>query len=157
MSSGLNRAQRRAKPAKPAKPTKYRKRHDGGMLAIGRSAPFTEEEFARLSNEARLAWHRLQTGDAGIPDFDNLVMAINTTKVLAEGFGIEAVEVVEHAQVALYEIQLRYKRLGKFGVDAFALKHMPDALDFHDECLRSCSPWQMTKALEEVLTRLNRI
>lgn len=109
-----------------------------------------------LSNEARMAWHKLQIGDAVISDYDELAMALNVTKVLAEGFGPSAAEVMERAQVAMNEIALRYRRTGRFGVDAFALKHMPDALDFHDECLRNCSPWQMTRALETAYQRIEK-
>lgn len=153
----MNRAMRRAAARQKPEPVKYRKRADGGLIAIGRSSNFSEHEFAVLSNEARMAWHKLQAGDAAIADFDALVMAVNVTKVMAEGFGSAAVEVMERSQMALYEIAQRYKRTGKLGVDAFALQHMPDALDFHDECLRNCTPWQMTRALETVYARLERI
>jgi hypothetical protein len=127
------------------------------MLAVERSAPFNEHHFARLSNEVRMAWHRLQSGQAALADCDELVMAVNVIKVLAEGFGPAAVEVTEHAQAALYEVGQRYNRTGRFGVDADTLKYMPDALDFYDECLRNCTPWQMARALETVYARLERI
>lgn len=153
----MNRAMRRAAARQKPEPAKYRKRSDGGLIAIGRSSNFSEHEFAVLSNEARMAWHKLQTGDATTADYDALVMAVNVTKVIAEGFGPAAVDVMEHAQMAMYEIGQRYRRSGRFGVDAFTLKHMPDALDFHDECLRNCTPWQMTRALETVYARLERI
>lgn len=152
----MNRAMRSAAARHKPAPRQYRKRIDGGLCAIGRSTNFSEHEFAVLSNEARMAWHKLQTGDATVAEYDSLVMAVNVTKILAEGFGTAAVEIMEHAQVALYEIAQRYRRTGRFGVDAFALKHMPDALDFHDECLRHCSPWQMTRALETAYERIDR-
>ena len=130
------------------------KRGTSGLFAIHRSSPFDEEAAATHSNEARLAWHRMCTGEGTCKDFDELAMTLNTLRVLSEKLGPEPLEVVSRAAPALLDIRARYVRTRKFGVDAAALATVPDALDLYDEFLRVSTPMQMEKAWQTVLKRL---
>lgn len=157
----MNREQRRAQARKNSAaklPFKrlLRRSKFGGMDAFRQSTPYNEEEIARLSNEAKLSWFKLCNGLATTADFDNVVYALNVTRVLSEPLGPEAVGVVTRAQESLVGIRERYMRLGKFGVDADALQHVPPGLDLHDEFLQVCTPRQMTAALHECIKRLER-
>lgn len=149
----MNRAQRRASARESQRPARQRPRF-GGLIAINRSEPLEPEEAARLSNEVRMAWQRMLDGNANVPDFDNLAHALNLTKVIADGFGQPAIDVAARAQGAMRQVRNRYARLGRFGVDAGALRDVPPALDFHDEILRTHSPNQLVKALDESARQL---
>lgn len=151
----MNRQQRRAAKRtarKAAKGARWDKRD--ALLAISRSSPFTDDEVARLSVEARLAWQLILDGGATPAHYDDLCIAVNVTDVLAEGLGAEAKELTQAAKPAMNAIRERYLKLGRFGPDASALAAIPPVLDFYDECLRHHTPWQMTNALTEVLRRL---
>lgn len=153
----MNRAQRRMaeRASRRPAPPKRHIRPRGGMIAIDRSSPYTEDEAARLSLEARLGWQHILDGSTNADHFDNLCMAINVIDILAEGLGGQALEVTTAAKHALNGVRDRYVRIGRFGADAASLRDVPPALDFHDECLRHFTPHQFTKALEEVLRRVN--
>jgi hypothetical protein len=126
----------------------------GGLAAIGNSLPFPQEEAARISNEARLAWYRMSSGEGSPSAFDELVYAFNTLRVLADGLGPEPVEVVHNAQMALLRIRERHAQDGTFTTDDEALHAIPAALDLHDEFLNHCTPRQMFGALTEAIKRM---
>lgn len=157
----MNREQRReqrreqARLSRRAKPVPKR-RSGSGLFAISRSTPYTPEEFARFSNEARMSWHKLCNGYAETVDYDNVVYALNVTRVLAEPLGGDALATVDLAQHRCIPIRERYARLAKFGVDADALRDIPPALDLYDEFLKVCTPLQMTGALSECIRRLEK-
>lgn len=153
----MNRAYRRELERQKRRPGKPRPSKISGLFAISRSTPYTPEEFAKLSNEARMAWYRLCHGDATTTDYDNLTYAMNVTRVLAEPLGGDALTVVDLAQHRCIPMRERYLRLGRFGVDADALRDVPPALDLYDEFLQVCTPLQMTRALQECIRRLERI
>ena len=151
----MNREQRRlnARLARQRKAKKATTAKLGGLAAIGNSLPYTPEEAARISNEARMAWYRMCNGDGSTQSFDELVYALNTLRILVEPFD-EGVEVVTHAQEALLRIRQRYLEHGKFGVDAEALRDVPAALDLHDEFLSFTTPRQMVGALTKAVKRM---
>ena len=152
----MNREQRRlqarlSKQSHAKKPTKSR---IGGLAAIGNSLPFTQEEAARLSNEARLAWYRLCNGDGSTHAFDNVVYALNTLRVLVADLGHKAVEIVNAGQMAMLRVRERYQETGVFTVDEQGMVDVPVALDLHDEFLNHCTPRQMFGALTEAIKRM---
>lgn len=128
----------------------------GGLPAISNCLPLTEEEVARLSLEARMSWHRVCSGEGTTTDFDNLVFALNTTRVRAERVSDELVGIVYEGQMALLEIRNRYLRIGKFGADADALQKIPPVLDLHDEFLRHSTPAQMARAVATAIRRMEK-
>lgn len=152
-SRSLRRAIERQERKQAKRPPRPHGRNRNPLLALDRSTPFDEEEFASFSNEVRMAWHRICTGDGATQDFDNLAHAFGTSTVLSEPLGGAAIEAMQDANAAMRRIRERYLRTGKFGPDADALRSIPVALDLHDEFLRNCTPWQMTRALEEALRR----
>ena len=153
----MNREQRRlnARLGRQRKAKKATTAKLGGLAAIGNSLPYTPEEAARISNEARMAWYRMCNGDGSTRSFDELVYALNTLRILVEPFD-EGVEVVTHAQEALLRIRQRYLEHGKFGVDAEALRDVPAALDLHDEFLNHCTPRMMVNAMTAAVKRMER-
>ena len=128
----------------------------GGLPAISNCLPLTEEEVARLSLEARMSWHRVCSGEGTTTDFDNLVFALNTTRVRAEQVSDELVGIVYEGQMALLEIRNRYLRIGKFGADADALQKIPPVLDLHDEFLRHSTPAQIARAVATAIQRMEK-
>lgn len=116
---------------------------------------FDEDEAATLSNETRMAWHRLTHGDGSQDDFDLLANSSNVALVRAETLGELAVETVQRAQAAIVAMKARYLRLGKFGPDAAALADVPPMLDFYDALITLGSPQLMTDALMEAVERMN--
>lgn len=117
---------------------------------------FDEDEAATLSNETRMAWHRLTHGDGSQDDFDLLVNSSNVALVRAETLGELAVETVLRAQAAIVAMKDRYQRTGRFGADAAALQDVPDMLDLYDQIVAPGSPQVMTDALRETINRMNQ-
>lgn len=152
----MNREQRRlnARLARQRKAKKATTAKLGGLAAIGNSLPYTPEEAARISNEARMAWYRMCNDDGSTRSFDELVYALNTLRVLADGLGPEPVEVVHNAQMALLRIRERYAQDGTFTADDEALHAIPAALDLHDEFLNHCTPRMMFGALTKAIKRM---
>ena len=154
----MNREQRRlnARLGRQRSAKKSIRSKLGGLAAIGNSLPFTQEEAARISNEARMAWYRMSSGEGSPQTFDELVYAFNTLRVLADGLGPEPVEVVHNAQMALLRIRERYAQDGTFSADDEALHAIPAALDLHDEFLNHHTPRQMFGALTKAVKRMER-
>ena len=152
----MNREQRRlnARLGRQRNAKKSTRPKLGGLTAISNSLPFTQEEAARISNEARMAWYRMSSGEGSPSTFDELVYAFNTLRVLADGLGPEPVEVVHNAQMALLRIRERYAQDGTFTADDEALHAIPAALDLHDEFLNHCTPRMMFGALTKAIKRM---
>lgn len=150
----MNRATRRA--AQHQRP--HRDRNDVALSAILRPiklcAAFEPEEAALLSNETRMAWHRLTSGEGSEPDFDLLANCSNVAFIQAEKLGEPAVEIVIAAQSAIVAMRDRYLRTGKWGADAVALRDVPPVLDFYDQLLALASPAVMVNALEQSINRM---
>ena len=115
---------------------------------------FDEEEFARISVDTRMAWHRLTHGEGTEPDFDLIANSSNIALVKAEELGELAVETVLRAQKAILDMQARYKRTGRFGADSDALAYVPEMLDFYDQLVALSSPKSMVDALEVTIKRM---
>lgn len=128
----------------------------GAMSAIGNSQQLTEDEAASLSNEVRLSWWRICNGEGTTDEFDNLVYAINATRVRAEALDQELTDMVHEAQLAMLSIRERYVNKGVFGADANALQKIPPALDLHDEFLRNSTPAQLVRAVNSAKQRMER-
>ena len=124
------------------------------LTPILMSRTFDEDEAAKISVDARLAWHRLTHGDGTEPDFDLLANSSNVCLVLAEPLGELAAETVLRAQDAIRSMQARYHRTGRFGADAAALSTVPEMLDLYDQFLAHGSPRVMTDALEATVKRM---
>lgn len=150
------RSLRRKAERAARKPETKRRPKGSGLFAISRSTSYDSEEFARLSNEVRLSWHRMCTGEGTTQDYDNLAFMVNVTDVLSEPLGKEPLAIARAGGDSLAGIKLRYLRTRKFGVDGDSLRDIPPTLDLYDEFLRVCTPLQMTKALKETLRRLGR-
>lgn len=114
---------------------------------------YTAHDFARLSNDARLSWHRLASGYGTDTDFQTLGGMLNVASIIAERIDPLVLDAIERGQIALATMQARHARLGRWGTDAQGLQHMPDALDVLDEIIRNSTPLQMTAALREAIKR----
>lgn len=124
------------------------------LSLITKLRPFDEEEAAKLSTEGRLAWHHLTHGSGTEAHFDTLAIHLNAALVLSEPVGQDAVDVIAAGQLALVDMQRRYRRQGRFGADANALAEVPPALDLYDQLLSLSNPMQMIKALCESRQRI---
>ena len=153
----MNRAQRRAAAFKRSSRWDRNDVEPSQVLRpILISRTFDDHEAATLSNETRMAWHRLTHGDGSQDDFDLLANSSNVALIRAETLGELAVETVQRAQAAIVAMQARHQRTGRFGADAAALQDVPPMLDFYDELLAHGSPQVMTDALMETLNRMNQ-
>lgn len=152
----MNRAQRRAAAFKRGQRwDRNQVEPSSALKPILMCRQFDEHEAATLSNETRMAWHRLTHGDGNQGDFDLLANSSNVALVRAEALGELAIETVQRAQAAIVAMKERYQRTGRFGADAAALQDVPLMLDFYDDLLAYGSPQIMTDALNEVVSRIN--
>lgn len=153
----MNRAQRRAAAFKRSSRWDRNDVEPSQVLRpILISRTFDEHEAASLSNETRMAWHRLTHGDGSESDFDLLANSSNVALVRAETLGEMAVETVLRAQAAIVGMRSRYERTGRFGADADALRDVPPMLDFYADLLAYGSPKLMNGALMETLNRMTQ-
>jgi len=161
----MNRAQRRAQAREQSRaksrpqrrPTTPRHQADAirCSLPLARCSDFTPEEAARLTNEARLAWHHITHGSATTDHFDSLATASNVALVLAESIGPAAIDLCIAAQLDLIEIKSRYQRLGQFGAHASALRTVPAFLDFYADVMPLSTPQQMVDAVRVAMGRIH--
>ena len=149
----LNRQQRRALAHR--RPEKRAQINPAAALnPIVLCQQFTGDEAASLSNETRLAWYRLTSGDGTQPDFDLVANCSNITLVQSEEIGAEAVEIVLQSQASIIEMKARYERTGAFGADSMALVTVPAMLDLYDQLLAFGSPAKMINSLNETVRRV---
>ena len=144
----------RKQPTRPRSNRLHSFNRTGGLFAIDNSTSYNAEQAARLGNEVRLSWYHLCNGNGDAADFENLALALNISMILGELLGTVATDIAQQAQAAAMVIKARFENIGKFGVDAQALEHIPPALDMYDELLRVASPNQLVSALQECLRRL---
>lgn len=116
--------------------------------------PFTPAELLQLKTPYRVAFESLKTGRGSELDFHTLAAVVNVVLVMGEKIGPECVEVAKLAQDALMHMLDRALRLKRWGVDAWALRNIPPALDLHDQLLELCTPLQMQQAMRTVLERM---
>lgn len=122
------------------------------------SKTYTEEQAAEICNTARMAWHRITTGDGSRDDFDTIAEVCNTTLVRAEqlGNGQPLVDAVLQAQASLIELQNIIRRTGRVAPNAGTLRTVPDLLDMYFELLRNSTAHQMVAACKEARRRVNQ-
>lgn len=153
----MNRAQRRQAAFKRTQRDRNAQVEPSSVLRpILMCRQFYAEESAILAVEARMAWHKLTTGDGTQDDFDLLANSSNVALIRAEQIDALAVEVVLRAQTAIIAMKERYQRVGRFGADAAALADVPPMLDFYCDLLSFSSPQIMTDALLESINRMNQ-
>lgn len=150
----MNREQRRAE--RYGRTPSRRMRALSTLAPIVRSSPMEPEDAASASNEVRMAWLRITQGDGTRTDFDRLALSMDMAAILAEPIGADALEAAERAQLALLAMKDRYRRLGRIGPDADALRELPVALDLYDQLLALCSPLQLAAAMNEATARAQR-
>ena len=149
----MNREQRRAAKFKRAN----RNRNDtrsaptGGLGIIPLAQQYSDDEFRRLSINARLAWHKLSNGLGTQDDFDMLAACLNVAAVMAADIDELVLDVLDRGMTTLVAMKERYTRLGRFGADAEALQAMPHALDVHDEIIKHSTPMQTVTALRTAM------
>jgi hypothetical protein len=119
---------------------------------------YTADDAARLSVDARLAWHKLTHGMGTMGDFDVLAGMINTTYVIAMDSNADEIvqDIFDRAMLSMAGIRARYERIGKFGADAHALEHMPAVLDAIDQLLPNITPLQAVDALQRSMQLIER-
>lgn len=149
----MNREQRRAAKFKRAARNRNFERSSptGGMGVITLAQTYSDEEFRRLSNNARLPWYKLCNGLGTQEDFDMLTTCLNVAAIIAKDIDDLVLEVIDRGMNALAAMKSRFLRTGRFGADAEALQVMPDALDVHDEIIRNSTPLQTVTALRTAM------
>lgn len=150
----MNRAQRRAAQFKRGARHHYSADIDAAQNAIRANTAYTEEQAATLGNMARMAWHRLTTGDGTEAEFDEVATVCNILVVRGESIAPEVLAVAVAAQDALCDMKRRYIRHGRFAPDCAALRDVPPMLDLHDDMLRLSTPKQMIDAVRVSLGRI---
>lgn len=151
----MNRQQRRQAAFKRTQRDRNAVEPSSVLRPILMCRQFDAEEASILAVEARMAWHKLTTGDGTQDDFDLLANSSNVALIRAEKIDELAVEVVLRAQAAIVAMKERYQRVGRFGADAAALQDVPPMLDFYCDLLSFSSPAIMTEALMESINRMN--
>lgn len=178
----MNRTERRAmeRAQRRSTNTHGRKRRTGyadtlgGMRVLSESMPFSAAEVADLTLPPAMAYQAISTGQSCPGDWDTLAAVVNVSLIRAErialvGYGRpgtppdelaeqqaagrQAVALCKEAQEALMHMRERFRRLGRWGVDAQARESIPAVIDFHEQLLQLSTPGQMRAALLEVLHR----
>lgn len=149
----MNRSQRRASQFKRGQRWDRNAVLSQPAAALNRirlAQPYTPDDAARLSVDARLAWHKLTNGLGTMSDFDVLAGMINTTYVIAMDSDADEIvqDIFDRAMLSMAGIRARYERIGKFGADAHALEHVPAVLDAIDQLLANITPLQAVDALQ---------
>jgi len=123
---------------------------DAAMNRIRLAQTYSAENAARLSVDARMAWHQLTSGNGTMDDFDILAGMINTAYVIAMDFKADEIvqDIFDRGMDAMATIHDRHERIGKFGADAQALAHVPELLDAMDTLLANITPLQAIDALK---------
>lgn len=123
---------------------------------MGRIEPYTPQDVVTLALPSRLAYESIKNGTGTTDHFDELVVSVNATLVRSESIHQDCVDVCIAAQEALLRCKARFLRTGRFGWDGPALHQVPPALDLHEEIMRNSTPHQMTVALKEQYSRIQR-
>ena len=149
----MNRAQRRASQYKRAQQwdrNAVLSHPSASMNRIRLAQTYTANDAARLSVDARMAWHKLTHGNGTIEDFDVLAGMINTTYVIAMDSDADEMvqDIFDRAMGSMAAMRARYERIGKFGADAQALEHVPDVLNAIDALLSNITPMMAVDALQ---------
>lgn len=119
-----------------------------GLTRINLIKPYSADDFARLSKQARLAWYKLSNGQGTQQDYDMLGGNLNCVSVIVDKVDPMQHELLLRAMEGLARMRDRYDRLGRFGADADLLGSMPVALDIMDDVLSQATPKTMLQALE---------
>ncbi len=148
----MNRSQRRASQFKRGQRwdrNAVLSQPAAALNSIRLAQPYTPDDAARLSVDARLAWHKLTNGSGTMEDFDILAGMINTTYVIAMDANADEIvqDIFDRAMESMATMRARFERIGKFGADAQALAHVPDVLDAIDTLLANITPLQAVDAL----------
>ena len=139
---------------------KSKRRYQADPMAmfklINRIEPYTDQDVVKLALPARMAFEAIKTGTGTTDDFDELAVSVNSTMVRSESIDELCVQTCIIAQEALLRCKQRYLRTGRFGWDGLALQQVPPALDLHEEVMANSTPHQMTVALKEQYSRIQR-
>ncbi len=137
----MNTQQRRASHAKrrwQANPNIY-------MKVIGRSSGFSQEEQTECALPVRLAWTAMRNGRASAYDAQALADVIAICIIASETMDALVQETCEAARAAMGATAKRFHRIGKWGVDAQALRDIPPVLDLYEELLRTATGGQFER------------
>lgn len=157
----MNRSQRRASQFKRGQQWNRNDVLSQPAAALNRirlAQTYTPDDAARLSVDARLAWHKLTNGMGTIQDFDVLAGMINTTYVIAMDSDADEIvqDIFDRAMDCMAMMRARYERIGKFGADAAALEHVPAVLDAIDQLLANITPMMAVDALKRSMDLVER-
>lgn len=111
----------------------------------------TEQERAECSWPVRMSWEKVRTGIATGGDLENLSDAVSVCLLAAEEKHHFLEDLSQSAAAAICSIAERYERINRIGVDAAALRDIPQALDFYDELLRTATSGQLFGWMEIVM------
>ena len=116
--------------------------------------PFDQDEQLSLNLPVRVSYEAIRTGKGVDDDFHTVAAAINVAMVCAEKIDPMVEETAIRARDALVRCLARRKRTGVWGFDGPALMDIPPAIDLHEQLVANQTPLQMTKAMSEVIKRM---
>lgn len=139
------------------KKSAYRQKYGkyGGINLLRCSQVFSNEEFASVSVEGRLAFQRIKEGFGTEEDVEGLWSLTHALQFRAQPIGSSAVEIAKKATQAANRTRERFKATGKVGFDGPALSELADALDLFDEFLRNSDIGRIVGALEKTFELRN--
>lgn len=180
----MNREQRRAAKHKRGQQTDRNEAHRESCkatLPLLLCRQYEYEQVAAISIDLRMSWQYLVDGHGTDLDFANVAQASNVCCVRAEEIlaraiaesdkrpkddlvaqneaklATEVLEMCVDASKALLMIRDRKNRLGKLGVCAHTLQHIPPMIDFHDQLCELSNIGEMVKAQAETVRRMKKM
>jgi hypothetical protein len=117
----------------------------------------TPAAVTRLSIPIWLEWDLIKTGKGNERSVMLLSEVFNASLLVAETVKGDpdelCVSMIKRGIEALQIIKDRHSRLGTWGVCYQTLEHIPPVIEFHDELLKTCTPFQLDQALQEAYRR----
>ena len=135
---------------------KRRWQKSDGLSAVMASMPFPESAKKSLKAKMLLCWAAMKDGTATSDDFNEIAAMSNVSLIRAETISPECVDLCIEAQESIMDIRARHDRLGKFGVDAKALRVIPELIDFYSQLLDLSTPRQMEDAVNVAVKRMRQ-
>jgi len=179
----MNREQRRAEKHKRGRTFDRNEAHRESCKAtmpLLLCRPYEYAQVAAISIDLRMSWQALVDGRGTDLDFANVAQASNVCCVRAEEIlaqalvesdklpkddlaakqvllARDALAMCVDASKALLMIRDRKNRLGKLGVCAHTLQHIPPMIDFHDQLCELSNIGEMVKAQAETVRRMKKM
>lgn len=115
-----------------------------------RCTGFNQVEQTTCALPGRLAWSELRDGTADNGDIETLTDIIAICIIATQHSDELVQQTVDAARAAMCAIADRYRRCQRWGVDAAALRDIPQVLDVYDVLLEHATGGQLAEWIDAI-------